>query len=112
MTNQELGEYLKNIRENIGYSIYDVNKLCDISPSYVSLMENGKRKPSPIILKKLANTYFLDYNDLLKKANYEELINFDTNIEGMDKKPEGSAIVLVYGTIPARYSYGMYRRYY
>ena len=27
--------------------------------------------------------------------------NFDKNIQGMDKKTEGSAVVLVYGTIPA-----------
>ena len=29
----ELAKYLKNIREALGYSIYDVNKLCEISPS-------------------------------------------------------------------------------
>ena len=38
--------------------------------------------------------------------------NFDKNIQGMDKKSENSAIVLVYGTIPARCPNGMYRRYY
>ena len=53
LSNKELGKYLRDIREQLGYSIYDVNKLCDISPSYLSLMENGKRKPSAIILKKI-----------------------------------------------------------
>lgn len=38
--------------------------------------------------------------------------NFDKNIQGMDKKSESSAIVLVYGTIPARCPNGMHRRYY
>ena len=70
----ELAKYLKTIREDLGYSIYDVNKLCEISPSYLSLMENGKRRPSPIILKKLSSIYHVDYNDLLKKAGFEDLI--------------------------------------
>lgn len=71
---QELAKYLRTIRESIGYSIYDVNKLCDISPSYLSLMENGKRRPSPIILKKLSSIYHIDYNDLLIKAGFSELV--------------------------------------
>lgn len=73
LTNKELGLYLRNIRESLGYSTYDVNKLCDISPSYLSLMETGKRKPSAIILKKLAPIYSLDYLDLYEKAGYIDL---------------------------------------
>lgn len=74
LSNMELGQYLKIIREQLGYSVYDVNKLCDISPSYLSLLENGKRKPSAIILKKLAPIYNLDYLDLYEKAGYIDLL--------------------------------------
>ena len=74
LSNKELGRYLRTIREQLGYSIYDVNKLCDISPSYLSLMENGKRKPSAIILKKIAPIYSLNYLDLYEKAGYIDLI--------------------------------------
>lgn len=74
MSNEELGKYLKSIRESLEYSTHDVNKLCDISQSYISLMENGKRKPSPIILKKLASIYNLDYIDLYEKAGYIDLV--------------------------------------
>lgn len=73
MTNKELGNYLKTYREALDYSTYDINKLCDISPGYISLIENGKRKPSPIILKKLAPIYGLDYIDLLEKAGFLNL---------------------------------------
>lgn len=73
LSNQELGQYLKSIREKLGYSIYDVNKLCNISPSYLSLMENGKRKPSAVILKKLAPIYNIDYIELYEKAGYLDL---------------------------------------
>ncbi len=74
LSNIELGQFLRSVREGLGYSTYDVNKLCDISPSYLSLVETGKRKPSAIILKKLAPIYNLDYIDLYEKAGYIDLI--------------------------------------
>lgn len=79
LSNKELGSYLRKIREDLDYSIYDVNKLCDISTSYISLMENGKRKPSPIILKKLSDIYYIDCDILYEKAGYDELINNTNN---------------------------------
>lgn len=94
---QELANYLKAIRESLDYSIYDVNKLCDISPSYLSLMENGKRRPSPIILKKLSSIYGIEYNDLLIKAGFYDLIENNKNTTTNNN----SAVVFVYGTIPA-----------
>ena len=102
MDTMSLGKYLKSIRENMGYSTHDISKLCGISQSYISLMENDKRKPSPIILKKLSNIYFLDYNDLLKKAGYEELINFDNNISFSDINRKSKFYnIPVYGKISA-----------
>lgn len=98
MSNIELGQYLRTIRENLGYSTYDVNKLCDISPSYLSLMETGKRKPSAVILKKLAPIYCIDYIDLYEKAGYLDLAEKE-RLE--TKKSPSSAVVFIYGTIPA-----------
>lgn len=74
MTNIELGNYLCNIRKNLDLSTYEVNALSGISPSYLSLIENGKRKASAVILKKLAPIYKLDYLDLYEKAGYIDLI--------------------------------------
>lgn len=99
ISNIELGHYLKNIREQLKYSTHDVNKLCDISQSYISLMENGKRKPSPMILKKLAFIYNLDYLDLYEKAGYIDLAE-NENLKVKEEK-NNSAIVFIYGTIPA-----------
>ena len=97
LSNKELGIYLKNIRESLDYSTYDVNKLCDISQSYLSLMENGKRKPSAIILKKLAPIYNLDYLDLYEKAGYIDLI------ENESKKHISTVPIL--GTVKAGYDW-------
>ena len=97
LSNKELGMYLKNIRESLEYSTYDVNKLCDISQSYLSLMENGKRKPSAIILKKLAPIYNLDYLDLYEKAGYIDLIK--------DESKRSIATIPILGTVKAGYDW-------
>lgn len=74
LSNEELGKLLEAARKQKGYSTYDVNKLTEISQSYISLIEKGKRKASAVILKTLAPVYELDYIDLYKKAGYIDLI--------------------------------------
>lgn len=109
----ELSKYLRTIRESLGYSIYDVSKLCDISPSYLSLMENGKRRPSPIILKKLSSIYHIDYNDLLIKAGFSELTenHFNENkdlikkIGGIPLSEIETTPIPILGTVKAGYDY-------
>ncbi len=101
---QELANYLRTIRESLGYSIYDVNKLCEISPSYLSLMENGKRRPSPIILKKLSSIYGIEYHDLLKKAGFSDLIEYKDNIK-TDILGNMVTPIPLLGTVKAGYNY-------
>ena len=102
----ELAKYLRNIRENLEYSIYDVNRLCDISPSYLSLMENGKRRPSPIILKKLSSIYHINYNDLLIKAGFSELIeNEEKKKYKLDELGNTVVSIPLLGTVKAGYNY-------
>lgn len=108
LSNKELGHYLKTIREELGYSIYDVNKLCDISPSYLSLMENGKRRPSAIILKKLAPIYNVNYIELYKKAGLIDLIEDDNVQELKGSIPLKELFkdkVPLLGTVKAGYDY-------
>lgn len=74
LSNQELGEYLKNARNLKGLSLRDVNKLTDISYSHLNMIENGKRNVTPALLRNLAKLYGLDYIDLYEKAGYIDLI--------------------------------------
>lgn len=102
MTNKELGTYLKSYRDVLGYSTYDINKLCEISPGYISLLENGKRKPSPVILKKLAPIYGLDYIDLLEKANFIDLAEKEKINKGI---PTNKLAFPLLGVVKAGYNY-------
>lgn len=102
----ELAVFLKNIRESLGYSIYDVNKLCDISPSYLSLMENGKRRPSPVILKKLSSIYHINYFDLLIKAGFSDLIEDEKKSKyGTDELGNPVVSIPLLGTVKAGYNW-------
>lgn len=79
MTPQELGLYLKQLRELKGLTTREVYNLSKVSNSYLSLVENGKRRASAIILKKLAPIYGVDYLDLYERAGYIDLIKDEQN---------------------------------
>lgn len=102
ISNKDLGQYLKTIREQLEYSTHDINKLCDISAGYISLMENGKRKPSPTILKKLASIYSLDYIDLYEKAGYLDLAESE---KLKDELSNNKRVFPLLGTVKAGYNY-------
>lgn len=74
LDNIELGEYLKKIRENKKLSLREVDKLTDISFTYLNMIEHGKRNVNPTLLRNLAKAYNYDYLDLYEKAGYIDLI--------------------------------------
>lgn len=70
---KELGQYLHTARNKLGLSIRQLEELSGISNAYISQIENGKRNPSPKVLKKLSKPLNLDYGELLKLAGYNDL---------------------------------------
>lgn len=71
MEPREFGKYLREIRKENNLTIRQVELYAEVSNSYISQLENGKRGiPSPDVLKKLAKVYKVNYEDLMKKAGY------------------------------------------
>lgn len=70
---KDLGQYLKKIRDERGFSLRKLEEISGVSNAYISQIENGKRTPSPKVLKKLSGPLKLDYNDLMKRAGYVDL---------------------------------------
>lgn len=98
LTNKEMGEYLEKIRKQKYLSLRQVDYLCNVSYSHLSMIEKGHRKALPLTLKELAKVYNVDYIDLLEKAGYIDL----AQKEKIDTiSPSTSSEILVYGTIPA-----------
>ena len=99
LTNVELGEYLKNIRESKNISLREVEKLTEIGYSHLSMIENGKRNVTPALLKNLANVYHINYIDLYEKAGYLDLAEYER------KETSAKCILPLLGTVKAGYDY-------
>ena len=77
MSLKEMGAYLKKLREDKGLSTREVYELSKVSNSYLSLVENGHRRASAVVLKKLAPVYNVNYLDLYIKAGYADLAEYE-----------------------------------
>lgn len=65
-----LGEYLKNVRLEAGYSLKDVAKKTDITDSRLSRMERNNTYLSADEIRKLANIYKIPVIELYIQAGY------------------------------------------
>lgn len=59
-----LGEKIRGLREKKDISLRELARLVDISPSFMSDIELGRRNPSKEILEKIANKLGTSLNDL------------------------------------------------
>lgn len=109
LSNADLGNYLRKLRENKHLSTREVYELCGVSNSYLSLVENGHRRASAIVLKKLAPIYNIDYLSLYEKAGYIDLIedekSFRYKTDKIDKLGNPVVSIPLLGTVKAGYDY-------
>ena len=67
----DLGTYLKELRNNLHLSLKDVQERCGVTDSKLSRLERGEgRDFSPLELKKLAQLYGVNVIPLYIKAGY------------------------------------------
>ena len=110
MSLKEMGAYLKKLRENKGLTTREVYELSKVSNSYLSLVENGHRRASAVVLKKLAPVYGVDYLDLYVKAGYADLAEYEKNemLKKIGAIPISDIDVInipLLGTVKAGYNY-------
>jgi HTH-type transcriptional regulator, competence development regulator len=78
----ELGKFLRTIRERKSLSLRAVERQSGVSNAYLSQIESGKiNQPSPNILHKLSEIYEVPYNDLLKLAGYPSSETLDQAVD-------------------------------
>ena len=66
---QQIGHKIKTERRKIGITQANLSKKLSISPSYLNLMESGKRKINLDLLLKVANELNIEISDILKKSD-------------------------------------------
>lgn len=109
MTLKEMGAYLKKLREEKGLSTREVYELSRVSNSYLSLVENGHRRASAVVLKKLAPVYGVNYLDLYIKAGYADLAE-DEQLKKIGAIPltdlnKSTVKIPILGSVKAGYDY-------
>lgn len=68
---QSLREFLRAARERRGLTLRAVERAAGVSNAYLSQLESGKiRRPSPLVLHKLAELYEVPYSLILERAGY------------------------------------------
>jgi transcriptional regulator with XRE-family HTH domain len=70
MSLEELGSYLRELRNQKRLSLRDVEEQSGASGSYLSQVEQGKRQPSADLLRKIAPAYGASVKELLTMAGY------------------------------------------
>ena len=65
----QIGNKIKSKRRKLGITQASLSKRLSISPSYLNLMESGKRKINVDLLLKMANELNVDVSDISKKAD-------------------------------------------
>lgn len=104
LSKEQLGNYLKKIRNERNLSLREVYNITNISYSHLNMIENGKRNVTPALLRELANLYHVDYLDLYEKAGYIDLIEdekknkYKTDALGNPVSP-----IPILGTVKAGY---------
>ena len=59
--------FLRTIREKNELTLKELSSKTKISVATLCLIETGKAMPRPITIKKLADAYNVDYNELYEK---------------------------------------------
>lgn len=68
----KIGQTLKSLRNIYGYSGKELSEKIEISPGYLSEIENNKKKPSFNILEKYSETFNLKLSTLILLAEEDE----------------------------------------
>lgn len=66
----ELGKNIHEMRKKSEKTIKSITEELDISPQYLNDIENGKRIPSSMLLKKIIKLFNLDINEEKKLYDY------------------------------------------
>ena len=87
--NLQIGHKIKTKRRKFGISQLELSKKLSISPSYLNLIESGKRKINVDLLLKLSNELGIEMSDISKKEDtnlYQNLMDLlgDNLFENLD----------------------------
>jgi transcriptional regulator with XRE-family HTH domain len=66
--NKTLGDIIREARNNLDLSLRDLAKKLDVTPSYLSDIENNRRVPAEDVLRNIGRQLKLDFDELMARA--------------------------------------------
>jgi len=84
--NIDTGNYLQNLRLNKDLTLSEASKYINISPTYLSDIEHGRKLPSDATIKSIVDSYEIDEIDLFNifgkiSLTVKELLLNDLNLQ-------------------------------
>jgi transcriptional regulator with XRE-family HTH domain len=83
---KEQGKKLREIREKKGLSLREAARQAGVSPTLLSLVETGKRKPTSALLSKLAPVLSVPQDELLFLYDYYEINEVNRRLHRLAKE--------------------------
>ncbi len=83
---KEQGKKLREIREKKGLSLREAARKAVVSPTLLSLVETGKRKPTSALLVKLAPVLSVPQDELLFLYDYYEINEVNRRLHRLAKE--------------------------
>ncbi len=77
---------LKTLREKRNLTQKEVAQTCDITPEYLSKIENGTKTPSMILLKKLAGVFNIPLSVIIYLVEDNKKTKNNTEIQMLKEK--------------------------
>lgn len=70
----EIGSYIKEKRKANSLTLRELADALGLSHSYLSQIENGRRKATPSLLQKISQVLGISYIELLRIGKYDEIL--------------------------------------
>jgi len=100
------GEYLKALREDKGLSQVELAMVLGVKSATLANLETGQARPGLDLLRLIARTYQLNFNDLLVLAGYGDMAGKLTASQSPRPDPEVELLDLLEESSPAQVTAG------
>lgn len=92
MKGYDIGKRLKEIRKQRNLSLSDVSARTDVGVSYLSMLENNKRRVNLEILEKLAACYKVRLHEFFQPATRRPTKSLESHMKSLSQQKRRRAV--------------------
>lgn len=92
MKSYDIGKRLKEIRKQRNLSLSDVSAKTDVGVSYLSMLENNKRRVNMEILEKLAGCYKVRLHEFFQPSQRRPTKSLEAHLKGLGQQKRRRAL--------------------